>query len=310
VVANAFGSAVSREALLSPAPPAGETPAVTGQPDDRFALAGEAVTFSASASGTAPLFYQWQRNGASIPGATDPSLTLAPVAPGDLGARFRVVVANAFGSAVSREALLVGPSAYVQALYADILGRPADRGGLALFSLLLARGTTPEQVATQLISVPERAELEAVRTYQVVLGRAPSRAEIDGWVSSRAGGRSVTDLQATLLAGPEYLARQGGRPRGFLRGLYRDVLGRAPRRRELLVQMMRVRRAGREAAARGVLTSVEAWNRVAAGLSVALLGRAPRPAELAAWVGQLRAGLPRERLEVMLLSGPEYLARS
>ena len=50
-----------------------------------------------SASGTAPLGYQWQRNSVDIPGATAPSYTLASAQLGDNGALFRCVVTNAFG---------------------------------------------------------------------------------------------------------------------------------------------------------------------------------------------------------------------
>ena len=47
------------------------------------------ATFSVRASGPAPLRYQWQRNGANIPGATAQDYTLASAAASDNGARFR-----------------------------------------------------------------------------------------------------------------------------------------------------------------------------------------------------------------------------
>jgi hypothetical protein len=59
-----------------------------------------------AASGTAPLSYAWQRNGAPITGATSPTYTLASAALADNGAQFRCVVSNAFGVATSNAATL------------------------------------------------------------------------------------------------------------------------------------------------------------------------------------------------------------
>ena len=64
------------------------------QPASRTVTAGAPVTFSVSASGAAPLRYQWQRNGANIAGATAQDYTIAAVAQADNGARFSVVVTN------------------------------------------------------------------------------------------------------------------------------------------------------------------------------------------------------------------------
>jgi glucose/arabinose dehydrogenase len=280
-----------------------------GGGSDQFAQAGEEVTFSATTSGTAPLAYQWQRNGVDLPGATGPSLTIAPVSAGDLGARFRVVVSNAFGSTVSRDALLVGPSPYVQSLYDRVLFRPAERAGLAFHSLSLAQGATPEQVATRLITSVERLELEVVRTYRTLLGRTPARSEIDGWVAFLGAGRSETDLQAAVFGSAEYFGRQGSTAPGFVRGLYRDILGRDAGQAEVDLWLSRLPGAGREGVARGILTSAEAWNNVVAALYVGHLGRPSSPAERSFWVDQLRAGLTRERLEVIILSSPEYRSR-
>ena len=49
------------------------------------------VTFQVTASGTAPVTYQWQKDGVNIAGATASSYALAAVAPADAGA-YRVIV--------------------------------------------------------------------------------------------------------------------------------------------------------------------------------------------------------------------------
>lgn len=66
---------------------------------------GESVTFTAHATGTAPLAYQWRRNGVTLPGAQAPTLTLPGVGPEE-GGEYTVVVANSLGTAVSAPATL------------------------------------------------------------------------------------------------------------------------------------------------------------------------------------------------------------
>lgn len=61
---------------------------------------GQAVTFTASAMGTAPFNYQWYFNGAMISGATSASLTIANVKSGDAGNYF-VIVTDASGTSSS-----------------------------------------------------------------------------------------------------------------------------------------------------------------------------------------------------------------
>src|SRR5262249_20530623 len=65
-----------------------------------------------TASGTAPLSYQWQRNNGpggtfvNINGATSSTLTVSNTQAADNGAQFRVVVSNSGGSATSSAATL------------------------------------------------------------------------------------------------------------------------------------------------------------------------------------------------------------
>jgi hypothetical protein len=89
-----------------PPPPTGTAPTITTPPATIGVASGQAATFSVVAGGTAPLSYQWQRNGSNISGATGASYTLASPTVADSGAAFRVVVSNAFGSITSAAATL------------------------------------------------------------------------------------------------------------------------------------------------------------------------------------------------------------
>jgi glucose/arabinose dehydrogenase len=83
-----------------------QTPTISHQPVSLTISAGHPAAFSVDASGTAPLRFQWQRNGANISGATGRTYTLASPQLSDSGAAFRVVVSNAFGSVTSNAATL------------------------------------------------------------------------------------------------------------------------------------------------------------------------------------------------------------
>lgn len=105
VATNGAGSATSATATLTVKPaPAG--PAITTQPADQAVIGGQPVSFTATATGTPPLSYQWQKNGIDIAGETAASLTMRAAISADCGASFRVVVTNATGATVSDRATL------------------------------------------------------------------------------------------------------------------------------------------------------------------------------------------------------------
>jgi alpha-tubulin suppressor-like RCC1 family protein len=72
---------------------------------DRVGLAGGKVYFRMQASGEWPLSYQWRYCGTNLPGQTNMVLKLSNLEPADAGP-YSVVVSNALGEAVSREARL------------------------------------------------------------------------------------------------------------------------------------------------------------------------------------------------------------
>src|SRR5204863_5075356 len=82
-----------------------DAPLITLQPTNAVVLPGESATFIA-ASGSAPVAYQWRRNGTAISGATSSQYTLPNVQPGDSG-EFTLLVMNQGGFALSQAASLI-----------------------------------------------------------------------------------------------------------------------------------------------------------------------------------------------------------
>ncbi|RPH35650.1 DUF1349 domain-containing protein, partial [bacterium] len=86
-------------------------PVITQEPAGQTLTAGQTATFTLTATGTAPLSYVWQKNGAPISGATSASYTTPPVAASDSGALFRCIVSNPVGADTSASVLLTVTSA-------------------------------------------------------------------------------------------------------------------------------------------------------------------------------------------------------
>ena len=85
--------------------PPGVPPAITAHPQSRTVRAGSNVTFSVTASGTAPLSYQWRFNGGNLANATNDALALPSVATNHAGL-YSVTASNSQGSALSSNASL------------------------------------------------------------------------------------------------------------------------------------------------------------------------------------------------------------
>src|SRR5204862_498908 len=142
VVSNAAGSVTSNAAALTvnAAPVA---PTITTQPASQTVTAGQTATFTVTATGTAPLSYQWQKNGTAIGGATAASYTTPATTASDNGAQFTVVVSNAVGSVTSNAAALTVNAALVAP---TITTQPASQtvtaGQTATFTVT-ATGTAP-----------------------------------------------------------------------------------------------------------------------------------------------------------------------
>ncbi|MFA5344637.1 MAG: Ig-like domain-containing protein, partial [Kiritimatiellia bacterium] len=101
-ISNAFGAVTSANATLTVA----ALPVITMQPARQMVIVGQAAVFSVTANGTAPISYQWRKNGMDIAGATAADYTTPALVAGDNGAIYSVVVTNAVGSATSASATL------------------------------------------------------------------------------------------------------------------------------------------------------------------------------------------------------------
>lgn len=140
VVTNSAGSATSTAATLQVLAIA---PAIATQPLPQQISVGSTATFSVSATGSAPLTYQWRRDGVAIPGATNNSYVGGPYVLGDSGALFDVAITNPAGTVISETALLtVSAVGTPPSIVKQPLDAQAPVGGRVAF-VVIAAGTAP-----------------------------------------------------------------------------------------------------------------------------------------------------------------------
>jgi hypothetical protein len=141
VVSNPGGAVTSSVAVLT-VNPAIVAPTITAQPQNQSILAGGSATFSVTATGTAPLSYQWRFGNAAIPGQTSAGLVLSNVSSNDAG-NYSVIVTNAAGAITSGVATLtITPAAVAPFISSQPQSQTVVAGNTAIFSAS-AGGTAP-----------------------------------------------------------------------------------------------------------------------------------------------------------------------
>lgn len=119
-------------------------PTITTDPaTPQSVTVGHPVAFTVVAAGTAPLSYQWQRNGANL-GGDAPTLTITAAQMADAGA-YSVVVSNAAGRVTSAAASLTVSAASVAPTITNQSASQQVTVGDRVILLAAATGTAPLQ---------------------------------------------------------------------------------------------------------------------------------------------------------------------
>ena len=182
---------------IADAPVTTLAPTITTQPQSQSLAVGASTTLTVVANGTAPLTYQWSKNGAPLAGATSATLALSSVTLASAG-NYSVVITNAAGSSTSAET-------YVTVTTATPVSTDTRLGNLSVLmpvnssSPLIAgfviAGTTPRKVLV-------RAAGPSLSLYGVAGPMADPQLELysgqtkihqsDNWDASLAAAFSAT----------------------------------------------------------------------------------------------------------------------
>lgn len=174
----------------------GEPPRLITAPVGGTFLVGDTVTLSVLADGTPPLSYQWRRNGADLPGATEASLTLDSITAAQEG-DYTVVVRNTVGE-------LTSPAARVNVLepLPGLFNTGVDDQGFVLFD-------GSEDPHYKLVVNPDDPSVtvplvQDSTVFPIVAGPWVANSDTSAWIGPRfetsaaAGGDYVYELEVDL----------------------------------------------------------------------------------------------------------------
>jgi hypothetical protein len=147
-------------------------PSIATQPTNQQVVVGQTATFAVTATGTAPLSYQWQKSGTPIPGATASTYTTPATTAADNGSGFLVVVSNALGSMSSNTAKLIVATGTPMAQGTDVTTYKNDlnRSGQNLSESALTLSTVAAATFGLLRTLPVDGKVDAQPLYLSKLG--------------------------------------------------------------------------------------------------------------------------------------------
>lgn len=128
-------------------------PAVVTSPAALILNPGQAAALSVAASGTAPLSYQWKKDGANVAGATSATLAFATAATTDAGS-YTVTITNPYGNVTSAAATI---TVTTQTVPATITGSPVSatvNAGQSATLAVAAFGSAPLTYQWQKMAPP------------------------------------------------------------------------------------------------------------------------------------------------------------
>jgi hypothetical protein len=117
--------------------------------------------------------------------------------------------------------------AWLEAVYRDLLGRPADAFGQGAWLQVLAGGASRTAVALAFAGSLERLGQVVRNDYAQALGRPAAAADVEAWVAVLQQGESRENVLAEIVGSPEFVGARNYKTAPWLTDAYRVVLHRA-----------------------------------------------------------------------------------
>src|SRR5438477_33549 len=164
ILLGIFSTGCSGLASTTTTGPVATAPSITIQPTSKAVTAGQTASFSVAATGTAPLNYQWKKNGIAVSGASSSAYTTPATSTSDSGAQFTVIVSNSAGSVTSSAGVLT-VSASIPPLQITGSQLPDGTVGSAYSATLNASGgSTPYSWSVSSGTLPTGLSLSSTGT--------------------------------------------------------------------------------------------------------------------------------------------------
>jgi hypothetical protein len=200
--------------------------------------------------------------------------------------------------------------AFVRAVVADFLARPASDVEVTTWRGRMASGLSREQVARGFAFSEEWIGVLVDGYYRSTLGRGADGAGRRYWTGLIASGVTPAKVASEFYASAEYFRRSGGTNQRWVADLYRQILHRQADAPGLQFWAGHADRGTpRSLIARDFYQSVESRRDRVESLYEQLLGRTPDPGGARHWVDVLANGRDVD-LATFLASSAEYLRRA
>ncbi len=204
----------------------------------------------------------------------------------------------------------VDETKWITALYADLLGRAPDAGGLAYWVTRRNQGASLDEISNGFLNSEEYCGATVRGLYRTFLQREGEPAGVQGWMTALEQAAPLQQLVTGFCDSVEYKMRNPP-PEHFVESLYVNLLGRAsdPGGKQYWVGTLQTG-ATTGSVIDGFLRSQEYATLLATGLYQNLLGRQPETAGLAGWVQALTLGTPYQQIQRGFVCSDEYRARA
>jgi hypothetical protein len=201
-----------------------------------------------------------------------------------------------------------GPSndRWINQIYIDLLGRPADASALSTLGALLTGGTPRPTVATSVLTSTEYRQRLLTGFFAALLHRTPSAAEISFWMPAFTAGLSDEQIEAQMLASPEYLALAGGTNAGWINRIINDVLGHAPAATDIAFYTPLLATSSRTTVALAILNSNEGVLLRVQLYYPRFLRRNATVSDMTAFFNAIIGGSSGEQVIALIVSADEY----
>jgi hypothetical protein len=223
----------------------------------------------------------------------------------------RVVVANGTPDSPAGPAAPATAAPFVQELYGVLLSRSADPAELGAWEDYLQAGLPRLQVARAVWESPEHRGLQVDDYFHRFLHRDPDPVGRAALVGAFLAGANETAVETGILSSAEYQAAHVD-DTAFVKGLYGDVLGRAPDAAGQAAWLAYLQAgASRAQVVQLFLSTREAYKNVVDGYYRAFLHRPADSAGELAWVTALQSGAAsQEGVAEMILDSGEFLGQA
>ena len=197
---------------------------------------------------------------------------------------------------------------FINALYLDVLNRPASNLDVSTGLAFLAGNSHQQFAASVLANTEYRTDL-VDNYFHSYLSRLPLPTELSTDVTALGSGASDQTVQEAILATPEFFMKNGNDNPGFVNGLFMALLGRGPMFSEQTFFEGELTGGATRIQIASQLLEVTEYNQdLLTTYYQQYLDRAPMSGDFASFVPALAAGGNNENVQATILGSVEYNA--